>query len=244
MSALFLRLAVLPLYLAWSLLVLFPDPSLLIRSIPRAMNPQVDPEAVREWARTAPDDPALIEQMVLKEYVLYSVPWQTRGVPWYFPTTREVVETGRGDCQARMLVLASILEAKQIPYTLSASLDHIWVEYPHKQPTALESAQIAIMNNTGDGSRLQLPAKWDWRESWRIEREYFWDYMPGSRKLLLVHGLVLIFFRRRWLPGLQALWDRLHWLWSDGGRSGSEPAYAAIPTSQSIVTDGESREPR
>jgi hypothetical protein len=185
------------LYGIWTLLVLYPNPALLARSISQGLNPRVDPDVVRAWARELPDDPAVIERRVLDKYVPYSVPWQTRGVPWYFPTTAEVVEQGSGDCQARMLVLASILEAKGIPYRLEASFDHIWVTYRGKRPNALENRAIRIMV-TDDGKRkLQLPRRWDWRETYRIEKEYFWDYMPLSRKLLLFGGLAALFLRGR-----------------------------------------------
>lgn len=197
------RAAILPVYALWIVLVLYPNPALLVRAIANANNPRIDPEAVRGWAAELPDDPAYIERQVLERYVPYSVPWQTLGVPWYFPTTAEVVATGSGDCQARMLVLASILEAKRTPYKLQASFDHIWVEYARKQPNALENGAVAIM----DDGRLQVPAAWDWRETYRIEREYFWDYMPPGRKLLLFGGLSLLFFRRRiarLLAGLHA----------------------------------------
>jgi hypothetical protein len=178
--------------LAWALVVLYPNPTLLVRAIANARDPDIDPVAVAGWAAALPDDPATIESAVLGRYLPYAVPWQTRGVPWYFPTAAEVVADGRGDCQARMLVLASILEAKDIPHTLRASLDHIWVEYPAKQPNRLENAAIAIM----DDGQLQVPERWDWRESYRIEREYFWDFMPTSRRLLLVGGLVALWWGR------------------------------------------------
>ena len=70
----------------------------------------------------------------------YLYDWQTVGVPWYFPTTREVVEEGRGDCESRALVLASILEQKGIPWTLTMSIDHLWVDYPGKVPNEWENA--------------------------------------------------------------------------------------------------------
>jgi hypothetical protein len=184
----------------WILLTLYPNPLLLARSIAHALHPPIDPAAVREWAEQLPDDPVEIERRVLDQYVPYSVPWQTYGVPWYYPTTAEVVALGSGDCQARMLVLASILEAKGIPYHLRASLDHIWVEYPGKQPNALENGSIALMQ---DG-RLSIPERWDWRESYRIEKEYFWDAMPIGRKLLFGGlGVILLWGRAthllRWI---------------------------------------------
>src|SRR4051794_21909092 len=158
--------------LVWAVLTLYyPNPTLLPRAIANSYNPRVDPEAVRDIAAQLPDDPAYIEQQVNGPLVPYAVPWETYGVPWYYPTTKEVLAKGAGDCQGRAIVFASILEAKGIPYKLRASFDHIWVEYEHKQETSGENAQIAIM----DDGHLQVPKRWDWRESYRIEKDYFWD---------------------------------------------------------------------
>jgi hypothetical protein len=133
--------------------------------------------------------------------VPYEVPWETYGVPWYFPTTSEVVEHGAGDCQARLVVFASILEAKGIPYEIRASLDHIWVEYENKVDNRIENASIAVIDN----GQIQLPQQWDWRDTWRVEKNYYWDTAPVARRILLVTGFVLILFRgpilrhmRRW----------------------------------------------
>lgn len=183
-------------------LSLYPNPMLLARAIPNAYNPDIDPEAVQHWADVLPDDPEYIEQQVLDKYVPYEVPWETHGVPWYFPTTREVVEQGSGDCQSRMIVLASILEAKGIPYTIQASFDHIWVKYDKKAETRLENNSITIL----EGGNVQVPSTWDWRESYRIEKDYFWDRMPDSRKVILFGGLFVILFWRVLVRGLIGLY--------------------------------------
>ena len=74
--------------------------------------------------------------------VPYAYDWQSAGVPWYFPTTAEALRAGRGDCESRAVVLASILTAKGIPNELRLSFDHIWVDYPGKQANALENAGV------------------------------------------------------------------------------------------------------
>ncbi len=176
------RISPLLLCAVWILMVLYPNPALLSRSIPRSLHPQADPQAVTSWARELPDDPAYIERQVLDKYVPYSVPWQTYGVPWYFPTTKEVVERGEGDCQARMLVLASILQAKGIPYELRYSLDHAWVEYPRKRPSKLEKNALAIMGSKDGGMQLRAPQAWQLGETYRIRKELWWDHMPPGRK--------------------------------------------------------------
>ncbi len=200
------------LCLIWALFVLYPNPLLLLRSIPRAIHPPIDPAAVRPLARKLPDDPDTIQRLVLDKYVPYSVPWTTMGVPWYFPTPKEVLAQGSGDCEARMVVLASVLEAKHIPFKIEASVDHIWVWYPKKRPNALENNSVAFIKRTGGKVRIQVPKGWRWQESYRLEREYFWDPAPLSRKLLLFGGLFLIPLRHR-LTG-----------WLLAGRSPGTPA--------------------
>ena len=124
------------LVLSWVLVVLYPDPGVLVRSVRNTLRPRVEPQAVAALARSLPDDPRAIEAYVLDRQVPYAYDWQSAGVPWYFPTTREALRAGRGDCESRALVLASILTAKGIPNELRMSLDHIWVDYPGKQANA------------------------------------------------------------------------------------------------------------
>jgi hypothetical protein len=184
--------------LIWALVVLYPNPYMLYVSAQRAWSPPVDPQAVRQLAATLPDDPRAIEVAVTTRIVPYAVPWQTYGVPWYFPTAQEVLARGQGDCEAQAVVLASILRAKGIPATFVGSFDHLWVDYPGKRPNASENAQVAIASQQPDGSyRLRWPSLVNWRESWIIERTYFWDAMPAPRLWLLLAGWLLIGLWRR-----------------------------------------------
>ncbi len=177
----------------WTLFVLYPNPTALFVSIPQAWSPVIDPEAVQELAATLPDDPRAIEAAVNSSIVPYAVPWQTYGVPWYFPTTREVLAAGRGDCQGRAVVLASLLRVKGVPATLVGSFDHLWVDYPGKHANALENQAVAIAAQQPDGSyQMRWPQLMQWRESWAIERAYFLDAMPWGRRLLLVAGWLVL----------------------------------------------------
>ena len=181
----------------WTLFVLYPNPVQLVASAQRAWSPPVDPQAVQQLAATLPDDPRLIEAAVNSTLVPYAVPWQTYGVPWYFPTAAEVLARGEGDCQARAVVFASILAAKGIPATFVGSFDHLWVEYPGKHTTSAENREVAIVAQEPDGSyQFQWPELYNWRTSWEIERAYFWDAMPGSRLGVLACGWIVILMRR------------------------------------------------
>ncbi len=181
------------LALLWTLIVLYPDPRLLVASIERAWHPVLDPAAVRELAASLPDDPRAIEAIVTTELIAYATPWETYGVPWYFPTPTAALARGEGDCQARAVVLASILRAKGIPATLVGSFDHLWVDYPGKWPNQMENRQVALVVQQPDnGYRLHWPRLIEWRQSWEIERAYFWDAMPRERFRLLLGGWLLL----------------------------------------------------
>ncbi|MBI3972933.1 MAG: transglutaminase domain-containing protein [Chloroflexi bacterium] len=181
----------------WLLLICYPNPRLLWRSIQHTVKPPVDPEAVRQWAGTLPGDPVAIERAV-HERVQYAIPWQTFRVPWVFASPAQTLAIGYGDCQARAVVLASVLAAKGIPHQLRASIDHMWVDYPGKQANVLENDAKTFWSRhppaggaEGGGFHFRLP-QIDWAETYRIEKEYFWDAAPLSRRLALVAGLAII----------------------------------------------------
>lgn len=193
--------------LVWTIVALYPNPMVLLESIRNAWSPVIDPTAVEEWAKTLPRNPKAIEDAVLTR-VAYAVPWETDGVPWTFPTPAAVMARGSGDCQARAVVLASTFEALGMPYRLEASFDHIWVDYPGRKGAGIERPEKAFVRRAptdrGWASRLNLPEV-DWAESWRIEREYFWDAAPTWRLALLSIGLLAIsvgprLMRRRLSP--------------------------------------------
>jgi hypothetical protein len=192
------------LLLIWTVLALYPNPLMLGRAIGQSWTPVVDADAVRALAATLPNDPKLIENAVLTTIVPYGVPWEVYGVPWYFPTPSEVLAAGRSDCQGRAVVLASLLKAKGIPFTLEASLDHIWVDYPGKNPTPMENPQVSIAQKAPtEDYGFHWPADWNVQQSWDIERQYFWDVAPSWRLWLLFLGYLPILFRSRILRRLR-----------------------------------------
>ena len=202
------------LALLWLFLVLYPNPAHLVVSAHRAWRPVIDAAAVRELAKTLPDEPHAIEDRVNTSLVPYAVPWQTYGVPWYFPTPAEVLASKQGDCQARAVLFASILEAKGIEWRLVGSFDHLWVDYPGKHASVQESAAVAVVTQQPDGGyKLHWPELFDWRASWEIERAYFWDPMPRGRLALLLAGWAALLVLRagvvqRAVKGL-GIWARL-----------------------------------
>lgn len=169
----------------WTLFVLYPNPYRLVVSIYRTFNPPVDVAAVA-LIDEVPEDPREIEDFVL-DTVPYEYNWQTYGVPFYFPTPQEVIAKDGGDCKSRFILLASLFEAKGIPYQQSFSLSHFWIDYEGKESIAIEQEENALLRRTEEGFKVQLPQE-ELRESAEALWEGFWIYMPLHRKILFLLG--------------------------------------------------------
>jgi hypothetical protein len=177
------------IFILWILFVLYPNPLNLIITIHRAFNFDADPGAVEFMLNDFSSAPEAIEKEVLAR-IPYRYDWELYGMPWYCPTIEEVLERGEGDCQARALVLASVLEAKNIPYQVSASLMHVWVNYEGKQETSIENAQVEFYQydpETGE-KRFKAPDI-NLGKLTNYWRRQFWIPMPNGRKALLISGL-------------------------------------------------------
>jgi len=177
------------IFVLWILFVLYPNPLNLIISIQRVLNFDADPGAVEFMLNDFSSDPAAIEKAVLAR-IPYRYDWELYSMPWYCPIVEEVLERGEGDCKARALVLASVLEAKSIPYQVHSSPMHIWVDYEDKQQTSIENAQVEFYQydpETGE-RRFQIPdiSPVKLMGTWQ---QQFWTTMPDGRKALLISGL-------------------------------------------------------
>jgi len=180
----------------WILFVLYPNPLNLIISIHRVLNFDADPGAVESILSDLPSEPVAIEKAVLAE-IPYRHDWQVYGMPWYCPTTEQVLEKGAGDCKGRALVLASVFEAENITYQIRSSPMHIWVDYDSKHETSIENPQVEFYQyNPETGARqFQIPhirlsevadSFWD----------SFWGPMPEARRALLISGLLALIAAR------------------------------------------------
>ncbi len=178
------------LLVLWVLLVLYPNPVRLATSVQRLIDPGVDAPAVESAAASLPDDPAVVEDSVLQS-IPYGYDWQVYGMPWYFPTVREVLQKGEGDCKGRALILASVLEAKDIPYSLNTTPIHVWVDYEGKEETDTESQKASFYQIDPETGRRSfgLPSI-DPIEVFDTFWEGFWGAMPAVRKALLMIGVI------------------------------------------------------
>jgi hypothetical protein len=180
------------IFILWILLVLYPNPLNLIISIQRVLNFDADPGAVESMLNDLPSDPVDIEKAVLAR-IPYRHDWELYSMPWYCPTIEQVLEREEGDCKARALVLASVLEAKNISYQVHSSPTHIWVDYENKQETSIENTQVEFYQydpETGE-RQFQIPhigLSKVMDSFWRA----FWDPMPDGRKALLISGLLAL----------------------------------------------------
>jgi hypothetical protein len=180
------------LALSWAFVVLYPDPTVLVRSVRNLVDPRVDPAAVAAIAARLPDDPRLIEAYVLETQVPYALDWQTAGVPWYFPSTRDVLAAGAGDCEARAIVLHSILTAKGIRHAFRVSFGHIWVDYPGKTATALENPDVVVAGTKDGRFFIHWPKDFHLGQEIDDQIALHWTPAPLYRVILLFGGVLFV----------------------------------------------------
>lgn len=184
------------IFILWILFVLYPNPVNLIVSIQRVLDFDADPSAVEFMLNDLPSDPVDIESAVLAR-IPYHRDWELYGMPWYCPTIEQVLERKGGDCKARALVLASVLEAKNISYQVHSSPMHIWVDYERKQENSFENPQVEFYQyNPETGERqFQVPSV-SQSELANSLLQQFWIPMPVDRRALLIGGSLALIAAR------------------------------------------------
>ncbi len=192
------------LLLAWILFVLYPNPEKLITSLYRLHRPPVDAALVSELARGLEGLTPREIQAFVYEQLPYRYDWAAYNIPWYFPTLDEALLKGVGDCKARYVLFASLLEALEIPYRKNISLTHIWVEYDGKLENRSENGRETLIAVDEAGrTRVRIPRA-DLQRSWASFRHAFWEIMPIGRAILLFAGFPVVWG----LSGLLALLKR------------------------------------
>jgi hypothetical protein len=182
------------LFLAmWAILVLYPNPGRLAASVYRLKNPPVQPLAVSGIARELENSsPGEIRDFVYRT-IPYSFDWEVYNMPWYFPTLEEALQNESGDCKARYLLFASLMEELDIPYYKNISLTHIWVGYEGMPENALERREEILIKVDQNGkTSLNMPRP-DMKRSYNSFYSGFWEVMPGGKKLLIYAGFPVFF---------------------------------------------------
>jgi hypothetical protein len=164
-----------PWYLRWPvkvavfslvvLLTLYPKFWLLPTHVHRMrnMNSVLQPEdpGLAEMesevrAAVTPGRPVLptVEQVVY-HHVPYAWDWDTWGVMDYLPTTAEVLEKGREDCDGRAVIAASLLRRMGYRANLVCDLKHVWVSCPEGQLMSPGEGDTTFVA-TEKGTQLKL----------------------------------------------------------------------------------------
>jgi len=177
--------------IVWAFIVSFPNPYIPVRNLIRYIRFPVDPSIIKLIETQIPDDPVEIEKFVLKN-IKYKFDWENYDFPDYVPDARQVILKGTGDCEDRALVLASLLEAKNIKYSLRASIVHFWVDYPGKRPTKGENMDVSFFGKTDGRLKLKFPDMRQWLRYLKIGKEGIWDAMPLYRKIIMLSGWLII----------------------------------------------------
>jgi hypothetical protein len=176
----------------WILFILFLNPGLLPLDVYRFFEMPTRPtDDVRLVADQLPTNATAIEYYV-DSHIHYAYDFQAYGVVWYLPTPSDVLNAQQGDCKSKAALLASLLEAKQIPHTVMVSPTHFWVDYSGKLRTnfteQFETTQIAFAEN----GKFKLPGETNALLYLNAYKDVVWTSMPLLRKIALIAGLVLI----------------------------------------------------
>jgi Transglutaminase-like superfamily len=176
----------------WILFMLFPNLGVLPLDAYRFFEMPTRPtDDVQLVADSLPANATAIEQYV-DDHIHYAYDFQTYGVVWYIPTPSDVLKAQQGDCKSKAVLLASLLEAKQIPHTVKVSPVHFWVDYNGKLSTNFteqyETTQVAFAEN----GQFKLPVETNTLLYLNTYKDIVWTSMPLLRKIALIAGLALI----------------------------------------------------
>jgi hypothetical protein len=181
--------------------VCFPYPRATWRHFGRALDPNsvIDPQAEGLAALEAvvverlAGDPSIESTLaavesVVYEHIAYAWDWDTWGLVDYLPTTAEVLEKGREDCDGRAVVAASLLRRMGHEAQLAANTAHVWVWTPYGE--IMGAQPVRAMQVTEQG------VEFDWRGLTVIPRSMAFGVavFPWEREaivLLALWGLLM-----------------------------------------------------
>ncbi|UCC67439.1 MAG: hypothetical protein JSV79_09925 [Armatimonadota bacterium] len=176
---------------AWTLLSCYPNPWVLVQNLARYRRLPIDPRIEGKMGWQLLPDPGQIELFV-DSLLVPTADWPLYRVPWYVPTAAEAARASHGDCEAKAVLLASLLAGKELPYEIRASFSHIWVDYPGRRARPGEAKNLAYLQGEPGRLRARWPAEVPWREVLAVQREQLWEAMPLGRKALWLLGLLWV----------------------------------------------------
>lgn len=183
-------------------LVLYPKPWLLPRTVARLRNldSTLEPgnpglaefEAqVRAEAKEGLNARQMLKhvQRVVYQRVPYAWDWDVWGVMDYLPTTAEVLEKGREDCDGRAVVAASLLRRMGYQAWLASDLKHTWVVTPAGETMSPGRGRKSIAAGPS-GTRVLI----DWGMIANVGRSmtYGVAVFPLTRELLILIALCAV----------------------------------------------------
>ncbi len=174
---------------AWTLLSCYPNPGVLVQNLVRYKRLPIDSQIEEKMGWRLPPEPGQIELFV-DSLLVPTADWPRYRVPWYVPTALEAAQSSHGDCEAKAILLASLLAGKGLPFEIRASLAHIWVDYPGRWARPGEAQELAYLEGEPGRLRLHWPNQLPWRQVLAAQREQLWEAMPPARKALWLLGLL------------------------------------------------------
>jgi len=186
--------------LVWTGVSCYPNPGVFFRNLARYRNLPIAPELGEQMKWQIPERPAEIERLV-DGLLLPKTDWELYRVPWYVPTAEEVALSERGDCEAKTILLASLLAGKGIPFEIRASLHHIWVDYAGRRPRPGETREFAYLEGKAGRLGLHWPRQVDWQETVAVQKAQLWEAMPIARMAIWTCGLMWLVLAAMLLGG-------------------------------------------
>lgn len=189
--------------LLFVLLVLFPNPVLLVRQIQSYANVErlihtdfdgIDQINREITASLPPDATPRQEYQAVQRYVYDHIAYVYDWEQWlnvdYWPTAAEVWQRQREDCDGQAVLAVSILRSRGFASArLAGNIRHIWVTVDQ---TALMGAESEQTVRREDGKiRISLPSWELWLGSLAIGIADFQEF----RSLLLYCGVLLVCYR-------------------------------------------------
>ncbi|HED23661.1 MAG TPA: hypothetical protein ENN91_00880 [Firmicutes bacterium] len=176
----------------WILVVLYPNPCRLAASVYRLSNPPVSRTETAWLAEQLRDSAPEEVREIVYSILPYNFDWEVYHMPWYFPTLEEALQKGTGDCKARYILFASLLEELEIPYQKKISFTHIWAAYEGMPETLIENEREVLFTVDKKGHRTFNIPRADIKRSWHSFYRGFWEVMPIEKKILLMAGFPIV----------------------------------------------------